>query len=404
MNTIGPLADRMRPRTIEEFVGQFHLLKQGGVLSTMISQKTIFSLILWGPPGTGKTTLAKILAANAAAEFVQLSAVTSGVKDVRAVITAAKQNQLLDKRTILFVDELHRFNKAQQDAFLPHVESGTITFIGATTENPSFEVIAPLLSRSRVLHLRPLSVEDLEILLERSLSDPDRGIAGVTMASEARLALIRASGGDARTLLNALELSATLARGADGLITTEHIKEALQSKTVLYDRAGEGHHNTISAFIKSMRGSDANATLYYLCRMIEGGEDPLFIARRMVVFASEDVGLADFRGLLVAVAAFQACERVGYPECQLTLAHAATYLAQAKKSRAVVNAIPKAMEAVAKTRDVPIPLHLRNAFTRLMKEEGYAQGYTWSGGLPHIEDETKGFLPDELTGEDFFTV
>ncbi len=403
MDTAQPLADRMRPSTIEEFVGQEHLLKKGGLLRTMMEQHVVFSLILWGPPGTGKTTLARLLAHNADAEFIQLSAVTSGVKDVRSVITTAKQNQLMGRRTILFIDELHRFNKSQQDAFLPHVESGIITFIGATTENPSFEVIAPLLSRSRVVRLHALNRADLHEIIKRALTDTRYGIAvsGMMLGEVEEEALIRGSGGDARTLLNALEVATTLVGGGQQ-ITIEHIQEALQNKTLLYDRAGEEHYNTVSAFIKSMRGSDPNATLYYLCRMMTAGEDPIFIARRMVVFASEDVGRADFRAILVAVAAFQACERVGYPECQLTLAHAATYLAEAKKSRSIVNALGNAMEAVENSLDVPIPLHLRNAVTDLMRREGYAQGYTWSKGQPHIEAEGMTYLPPELSGTNFF--
>ncbi len=403
MDTLQPLPDRMRPATIDEFVGQEHLLKKGALLRTMIEQHTVFSLILWGPPGTGKTTLARLLAQNADAEFVQLSAVTSGVKDVRGVITEAKQNQLMGRRTILFIDELHRFSKSQQDAFLPHVESGIITFIGATTENPSFEVIAPLLSRSRVVRLRSLDRADLHVIVERALTDEHYGIAqkGNVLEPVEEEALIRGSGGDARTLLNALEIATTIA-GNGQKITIEHIQEALQNKTLLYDRAGEEHYNTISAFIKSMRGSDPNATLYYLCRMMSAGEDPLFIARRMVVFASEDIGRADFRAILVATAAFEACERIGYPECQLTLAHAATYLAEAKKSRSIVNALGKAMEAVEHSKDVPIPLHLRNAVTDLMRREGYAQGYTWAQGQPRIQEEGMTYLPAPLVGTNFF--
>jgi len=338
-------------------------------------------------------------------EFIQLSAVTSGVKDVREVIRQAKENQMMEKSTILFVDELHRFNKAQQDAFLPYVEAGIITFIGATTENPSFEVIAPLLSRCRVVRLRPLAREHLALVLHRALEDKERGIGelGATISPDAEETLIRGSGGDARVMLNALEIASTLAEVAPGkTMTVEHVTEALQNKTVLYDRAGEEHYNTISAFIKSMRGSDATAALYYLARMLEAGEDPIFIARRMVIFASEDVGVADFRALLVAVAAFQACERVGMPESQLMLAHCCTYLAQAKKSRAVTNALFKAQQAVQETLDVSIPLHLRNAVTGLMKAEEYAKGYTWAQGAPRIEDGGKGFLPEELKGKDFF--
>ena len=406
-STRAPLPDRMRPQTIEEFVGQEHLLKSGALLRSMIERKQLYSLILWGPPGTGKTTLSRLLAASVDAEFIQLSAVTSGVKDVREVIRQAKENQMLERSTILFVDELHRFNKAQQDAFLPHVEAGVITFIGATTENPSFEVIAPLLSRCRVVRLRPLNRDHLELLIERALIDAQRGLGvlGVTVPVDVREALIRGSGGDARVMLNALEIASTLAEGAsEKTMTIEHVTEALQNKTVLYDRAGEEHYNTISAFIKSMRGSDASAALYYLARMLEVGEDPIFIARRMVIFASEDVGVADFRALLVAVATFQACERVGLPESQLILAHCCTYLAQAKKSRVVTNALFKAQQAVQETLDVPIPLHLRNAVTGLMKAEEYAKGYTWQDGAPRIEDETKGFLPEELKGKDFFGV
>ncbi len=400
-----PLADRMRPATIEEYVGQEHLLKKGALLAVMLERKQLFSLILWGPPGTGKTTLARLLAAATKADFVQRSAVTSGLKDVREVVKRAGENQRLGQQTILFIDELHRFNKAQQDAFLPHVEAGTITLIGATTENPSFEVIAPLLSRCRVVRLEALTEQHLGAIIDRALVDKTRGLGelGLTLAAEAKHALIRGSGGDARTALNALELAGELAKNSGvSDISVEHVSEALQSKTLLYDRAGEEHYNTISAFIKAMRGSDANASLYYLSRMIKAGEDPLFIARRMLIFASEDVGLEDFRALLVATATFLAVERIGYPECQLTLAHAATYLANTKKSRSMTNALGRAMEAVEQTLDVAIPLHLRNAVTDLMKQEGYFKGYTWKDGKPKIEDKTKSYLPDELKDVDFF--
>lgn len=404
--TTAPLADRMRPQTIEEYVGQEHLLKKGALLAVMLEKKQLFSLILWGPPGTGKTTLARLLAAATNADFVQRSAVTSGLKDVREVVKRAGENQRLGSQTILFIDELHRFNKAQQDAFLPHVEAGTITLIGATTENPSFEVIAPLLSRCRVVRLVALTEQHLAAIIDRALADTAHGLGtlGLALDAKAKHALIRGSGGDARIALNALELAATLigaksgrgltlaknGRGPTSTIGVEEVEEALQSKTLLYDRAGEEHYNTISAFIKSMRGSDANAALYYLSRMIKAGEDPLFIARRMLIFASEDVGLEDFRALLVATATFLAAERIGYPECQLTLAHAATYLANAKKSRAVTNALGRAMEAVEQTLDIAIPLHLRNAVTDLMKQEGYGQG------------DASSFLPEELKDADFF--
>ncbi len=423
--TSTPLADRMRPQTIGEYVGQEHLLKKGALLAVMLERKQLFSLILWGPPGTGKTTLARLLAAASNADFVQRSAVTSGLKDVREVVKRAEENRRLGQQTILFVDELHRFNKAQQDAFLPHVEAGTIILIGATTENPSFEVIAPLLSRCRVVRLEALTEQHLGAIVDRALKDKERGLGlqGLTLEVEAKHALIRGSGGDARTALNALELATELVDSGlstpsevEGLpstkrslasaplaITVEHVSEALQSKTLLYDRAGEEHYNTISAFIKAMRGSDANAALYYLTRMIKAGEDPLFIARRMLIFASEDIGLEDFRALLVATATFLAVERIGYPECQLTLAHAAVYLAKAKKSRSVTNALGRAMEAVEQTLDVAIPLHLRNAVTDLMKQEGYSRGYTWKGGKPTIEDKTKSYLPDELSNVDFFS-
>ncbi len=397
-----PLADRMRPCSMAEFVGQEHLLASGAMLRVMLEKGELVSLILWGPPGTGKTTLARLLAQACKAEFIQLSAVTSGIADVREVIALAQHNQLCDKRTILFVDELHRFNKAQQDAFLPHVEKGTIIFIGATTENPSFEVIAPLLSRCRVVRLRGLNRENLGNLVSRALRDKERGLGGrkIKLKADALEALIRGSGGDARVMLNALELAASFIQDGQA-IEAGHVSEALQSKAVLYDQEGEEHYNTISAFIKSMRGSDENATLYYLTRMMEGGEDPLFIARRMVIFASEDVGLADFRALLVAVAAFQACERVGYPECQLTLTHCALTLARAQKSRVVVNAMGRAQETLANTRDVAIPLHLRNPVTDVMKKEGYGEGYSWQK-RPGIVDAKKSFLPEELRDVDFF--
>jgi putative ATPase len=389
-----PLAEKLRPQSLDEVVGQQHVLDKGGLLRELVSSKQPFSLIFWGPPGSGKTTLARILAQDMDAEFIELSAVTSGKPDVKKVIETAEVNRRLAQRTVLFVDEIHRFNKAQQDAFLPHVESGLITLIGATTENPSFEIINPLLSRSRVVVLKPLSKQDIRVLLERARKNEKLTKKQLPPASMDYLATLAA--GDARVALGSLELAIAIAK--DKPITKEILMQAAQKRLPGYDKQGDMHYDIISAFIKSMRGSDANATLYYLARMLKAGEDPKFIARRMVIFASEDIGIAASPALNLAISTFQAVERIGMPECQYNLFHCATVLAKCDKSRVVADALSKALQAAEEYSDVPVPLHLRNAPTKLMKDLGYNQGYEWKADFKH----TMGFLPDEISDLTFF--
>lgn len=386
-----PLAERMRPQTLDDVIGQTHLLGDHEILRQIVKNREPVSLILWGPPGSGKTTLARVIAKEVDAEFIELSAVTSGKKDVEKVIEHARQNWNLKLRTILFVDEIHRFNKAQQDAFLPHVESGLITLIGATTENPSFEVITPLLSRSRVLVLEPLAKEDMLLILRRAV-ETERATKRVT--DEALDYIAELSGGDARVALGNLELALQLSKK----VTVETVKTAAQKRIPGYDKKGEMHYNVISAFIKSMRGSDVDATLYYLARMIDAGEDPKFIARRMVIFASEDIGLAGNGALGLALNAFQAVERVGTPESSYILFHVAAALAKAEKSRKTTDAMYRAQTLAKMYPDAPVPLHLRNAPTKLMKDLGYAKDYKWEADFKHA----KGFLPDELRDQKIF--
>lgn len=382
-----PLAERMRPETLSDVVGQEHLVAEGRIIKEIIAKKQPTSLILWGPPGSGKTTLARIIARETGAEFVELSAVTAGKKDVLKVVEHAQGNQRLGMQTILFIDEVHRFNKAQQDAFLPHVENGTIILIGATTENPSFEVITPLLSRSRVLVLEPLSKADIIRIIKKAAKELK--LPGKRLPAKSIDLLAEISGGDARVALGNLELALQLTKGA---LTADIIQTAAQKRVPGYDKAGENHYNIISAFIKSMRGSDANATLYYLARMLQAGEDPKFVARRMVVFASEDIGIAAPAALNLAVATFQAVERIGMPECQYNLFHCATVLAKCEKSRAVTDAMSRALSTAREYPDLPVPLHLRNAPTKLMKDLGYGKGTKWEANFQH----PRGFLPDEL--------
>jgi putative ATPase len=386
-----PLAERLRPRTLDEVVGQPHLTSEDGPLRAAIKRGKIGSLVLWGPPGTGKTTLARVLAGTVEEEFVPLSAVTSGVKDLRAAMDGARERlKYEDRGTLVFVDEVHRFNKAQQDALLPALEEGLVDFIGATTENPSFEVTAPLLSRSRVLRLRPLSEGELGELLERGAEE-----LGVEVSLEAREYLLRLSGGDGRRLLNALEVAAV---GADS-VEVGDVERAVGQRSLRYGR--EEHYDVISAFIKSVRGGDPDAALHYLARMLDAGEDPVFVARRLVILASEDIGNADPHGLPLAVAAAQAVQLIGMPEGRIPLAQATTYLASAPKSNASYAAIGRALEDVRQGPVAEVPLHLRNAATSLMKEEGYGAGYRYAH-----DDEPEGmndrYLPEELAGRVYY--
>lgn len=381
----------MRPQSLDEVIGQERIIGDGKILTEIVKRGEPVNLIFWGPPGTGKTTLARILAHEYNADFIEISAVTSGKKDIAAVIERAKQNWNLQVRTVLFVDEIHRFNKAQQDAFLPHVESGLIILIGATTENPSFEVISPLLSRSRVVVVSPLSKDAIIAVLMRAL-DKEKALGRIT--PEAIDYLAELSGGDARSALGDLELSLSLSDKID--INT--VKEAAGKKVPGYDKAGDKHYDNISAFIKSMRGSDVDAALYYLARMVEAGEDPKFIARRMVIFASEDIGLAGNGGLNLAVSAFQAIERVGMPEGGIILSHVVCALAKAPKSRQSYDAWHRAQELAHQTMGLPVPIHLRNASTKLMAELGYGKDYKWEAGFHH----EKSYLPEEIADRHIF--
>lgn len=402
-NMLQPLPERLRPKTLDEYIGQEHIVGPGAVLRRMIDSGNITSFILWGPPGVGKTTLARIVAKSLDLPFATLSAVSAGVKEVREVIENARRNSLFAKgRTVLFIDEIHRFSKSQQDALLGAVEDGTVTLIGATTENPSFEVITPLLSRCQVYVLKSLEASDLDKLLERALTQ-DEVLSSRKIKVVEKEALFRYSGGDARKLLNILELVVSSSdSGKETVIDNALITDVLQNSTAVYDKNGEQHYDIVSAFIKSMRGSDPNGAVYWLARMLVGGEDPLFIARRMVILASEDVGLANPNALLLAQSCFEAVHNVGMPEARIILSETAIYLATSPKSNSAYMAINEAMALAEKTSSLPVPLHLRNAPTKLMKQLGYGEDYRYAHSYKgnFVDQE---YLPDEISGTVFYT-
>jgi len=393
IKNVTPLSDRMRPNKLSEIIGQKHILSNDSLLTKSIKSGQIFSMIFWGPPGVGKTTLARVIAKETQVDFLEFSAVntcTAELKKIFGELDPARQ-------TIVFIDEIHRFSKSQQDAFLPFVERGVITLIGATTENPSFEIIAPLLSRSRVFVLNRLTKEELTEVAEKALTDTEFGLGKfkAKISDKALEFLIEESNGDARKILNTLEIAVNSLE-AKVEITEKTIEEAIQKKALMYDKNGEEHYNTISAFIKSMRASNPDAALYYLARMIEAGEDPLFIARRMVIFASEDIGMAQPTAIVIANEVFKACEVIGYPECTINLAHGTVYLAKAKKDRSAYNAYFKAVDDIKNLGNLPIPLHLKNAPTKLMKELGYGKDYEM------YPDKDKSLLPEKLKGKKYF--
>lgn len=387
-----PLADRMRPQNFEEFFGQEEISKESALIRKAIAQDSLPSLIFWGPPGSGKTTLALLIAKEVEAEFIRFSAVTEGVADLRKAIDRARSNQLLDQKTILFIDEIHRWNKGQQDALLPHIESGALTLIGATTENPSFELRTALLSRSRVIVLQTLSDVAIEKIIKNALADSQRGLGSLDLKinEEAVAFLVGISQGDARSALNILEASSLLSDD----ITIDVIKQAAQKSHLLYDKVGEEHYNIISALHKSLRGSNADAALYWLARMLEAGEDPLYIARRLVRFASEDIGLANSRALEQAMAGFQACQVIGMPECNVILAQVVVYLAKCQKSNSLYRAYKAAAVDAQATSNQGVPLHLRNAPTSLMKDLGYGKDYKYSPNFDYKEDQ--GYWPEGM--------
>ncbi len=403
-STKGPLADRMRPETLEDYAGQKHLLAEGKILRRMIDRDEVQSMIFWGPPGVGKTTLARIIARYTKSNFIVFSAVTSGIKEIKEVMSRAENARAVGVKTIVFVDEIHRFNKAQQDAFLPYVERGSITLIGATTENPSFEINSALLSRCKVFVLEALTTEDLTDLLKRALKDP-RGFGNmeVEISDELIELIARYANGDARTALNTLEMSVFNGEGdsVHSVVTKETVEQCISRKSLLYDKNGEEHYNLISALHKSMRNSDADAAVYWLARMLEAGEDPLYVARRVVRFASEDVGMADSRALEIAVAAYQACHFLGMPECSVHLTHAVVFCSLAPKSNALEVAYNTAKEDALKMLDEPVPLHIRNAPTSLMKDLGYGDGYVYAHDT---EEKVSAMqcLPDNLKDKHYY--
>ncbi len=389
-----PLSEVLRPNKLSQFVGQEHLVGRDGPIRKCIENNNLYSMIFWGSPGCGKTTLARIISNELKCIFVEISPTTSGVKDIKLTVEQANQTFFGEKqKTILFIDEIHRFNKAQQDYLLPHVENGTITLIGATTENPSFEIVSPLLSRTRVYKFNPIDKDSIRKLLDRGIRYLKKNDYKINISKESKDYLVDISNGDARNILNALEAFVFV---REENLSIENIQKILQQTIFRYDKHGDEHYDTISAFIKSMRASDVNAALYYLARMIEGGEDPKFIARRMVIFASEDIGIANNNALIIANEVFKAVETVGYPECQLNLSQGAIYLALSKKSRAVVNSLSKAQKDIKEHGNLPIPLNLRNAPTKLTKEMGYGEGY-------EMYPEGKSLLPNKIKDKKYFS-
>lgn len=397
-----PLPERMRPKSLDEYVGQEHLVGEGSILRNMVESGNISSFILWGPPGVGKTTLARIISAQLDRPFYALSAINSGVKDIREIIEKSRAGSIFQKkRPILFIDEIHRFSKSQQDALLGAVEDGTIVLIGATTENPSFEVISPLLSRCQTYVLKSLEKEHLDILIDRAIKE-DPILSNKSIVINEREALYRFSGGDARKLLNIIEIiTSTEMQNGDIIIDNNIVTERLQENIARYDKSGEQHYDIISAFIKSIRGSDPNGALYWMARMLEGGEDPLFIARRMVILASEDIGLANPNAMLIAQACFDSCHKIGMPESRIILSQAAIYLATSAKSNSAYMAIDAAIEEVRRSGDLPVPLHLRNAPTKLMKGLDYGKNYKYAHSYPGNFTEQE-FLPELIAQSIFY--
>lgn len=403
-----PLSSKLRPKTFDQFVGQKHLVGEKGLVTNLLSGGSVFSMIFWGPPGSGKTTLARLIAKETDSDFYELSAVDSGVKDIKKIFDNAKQTLLTGKQTILFLDEIHRFNKAQQDRLLPYVEDGTVTLIGATTENPSFGVIQPLLSRCRVLLFENYSKDDLEMILQNALKSDELSSSKIELKDDASELLIGLSDGDPRFMLNTLEMAIELfnrqSKGKKKLkikIDKSLIEQSVQKKALIYDRAGEEHYNLISALHKSMRSSDVNATVYWLLRMLEAGEDPLYVARRLIRFASEDIGISNNNALLIANAAYEASKNIGMPECNLALMQAAVYLTKCPKDNRLYTASQKVKKDIEKTLYQPVPMHLRNAPTKLMKDIGYGKGYVYDH---NVEGKVSGqqCLPDELVGRVYF--